>query len=156
METKILSDKYKQNSASEQLVRIRSIQQKVVQEAAKDYLVFFGWGLYSLLLIPVFDYINPNIWGPAIWLISIVGTIVTWRYYAKRHTRVKLANKVGWKVWFALGIWSAASSLFTILAIGHIAYPYTIGGIALALPILAYGVWLFKKYNNEKSTTLQT
>ena len=50
-------------------------------KGAKESVGFIAWGLFILFMIPVFDFVDPHVWGKMVIGVAVVGMIATFAYY---------------------------------------------------------------------------
>lgn len=107
-------------------------------EGAKESVGLFAWGMFSLLMIPVFDIVDPQVWGWVVIGVAVAGFIATLLYYASRPLQSVrgYSSAVMWPVWtvYSIGLGVAAETFA-----GHLPFAYTLAGVLSALPLLVIG-----------------
>lgn len=134
---------YKQ--AHESLATIERTQAAILQRSAKEYAAWMSWGLYVVIIFPPFDFIEPAIWGPICWISALIGWIITYRYYQKRHVAIKTLQSTPWYAWLTNGLWIAIGIAAANGLQPHLHYAWAISGVVVGLPFVLYGLWLKRK-----------
>ena len=135
------------SEAAAMLSRAQATGDAVRRRAAWDYRAYFAWGIWLLLCLPPFDFVNGTIWGIVVSVTSGVGTSLTILYFSfgARHVHLRRAMRVRrwlifWAVWGAwYAAWIVAASYFH----NDISFAFTLVGIAGAVPcfIAGYASW---------------
>jgi hypothetical protein len=94
-------------------------------------------------MIPPFDVMSGNVWGPVVLIVAVAGTIATSAYFMRGNRRVRVlvaARATPWWYWLVWTLWYC-SLLFGASAL-HTQVPvaYTVAGVASAVPLLARGI----------------
>ena len=75
--------------AAQAVKQINDVQADINRHSAKEYMPWVGWGLFTMLLYPPFDYFDQNKWSIVVGVVAIVGAILTDRYIRTRQSKVK-------------------------------------------------------------------
>jgi hypothetical protein len=111
--------------------------------AARESRAFLAWGLFALVALPPFDFVDGNIWGPVMLVASVAGWVATTRYYRERAGRVRLIAEgrsgVVWIVWM---VWYAGLLVMAELLQPRLGFIWTAAAVAAAVPLLIVGAHL--------------
>jgi hypothetical protein len=119
--------------------------QVVQRRAPKEHLPFYLWGLFHLLVIPGFDVVDPEIWGPVTLAVASVGCVGTYFYFARGSDRVLVRERSPWWAWPTLAAFSGLIAALTVGVGEQIRLPYTLAGLVIAVPMFAWATQLRRK-----------
>ena len=128
--------------AAQQVAAANQIRTQVTSGAAKESRSFLGWGAFVLVMLPPFDVLNGNIWGPLLCIVALVGSVITWRYFEMRMNRIHLfkGQRQQWQlVWIPWSAWYAALVFSAEIFHSHFAFTWTVCAIAASVPLFLVG-----------------
>ncbi len=129
--------------ATRLLANADALRGQVKHNAARESRAFLGWGVYALVMIPPFDLVDHNIWGPILTVVALAGTLVTTRYYQQRAGRVRLLGSRRWSlVWIPWGVCYGGLVVMAELLQSQVGFIWTAAAVGAALPLLATGIHL--------------
>ena len=128
--------------AAQAVKQINDVQADINRHSAKEYMPWIGWGLFTMLLYPPFDYFDQNKWSIVVGVVAIVGAILTDRYIRTRQSKVKREKKTSPLAWVIYMLLILMVNVFAFTAHSQFAYAWTITGLAIGLPTILYGLWL--------------
>ncbi len=111
----------------------------VERRRPKEHVPFFVWGLFHALVIPGFDYINDDVWGRVTIAVAIGAFLGTCGYFARASLRVRVRERSPWWAWPVLTLGGALVAALALTFDDQLRVPYTIAGILIAVPLLAWG-----------------
>jgi len=132
------------DDATSSLKQIKQAQDTIKSIGVKEYIPWFGWGLFILITYPPFDFIKLSLWTPIAATLFIIGMIASYLYHIISYRRVHIVSHIPRYVPLVTFI----LIFVTILLINmyklqfHYAYAWTVGGIILATVFFSYGVYL--------------
>jgi hypothetical protein len=127
-----------QGTAAGMLQQARRVQQRVLRQGPRDWLVQAGWALWVLVFIPPFDLLSASVWGPVVLVSSASGTALTMRYYSTRLRRVRpLGPRPRW-LWPVWSLWYLGWVIFAKVSSPQLDVAWTLAAVAAAVPLLAY------------------
>jgi hypothetical protein len=126
------------DTAAALLHEAQRVQDRVLQQGPRDWLIEVSWALWVLAFIPPFDVVRDDVWGPVVGVSSVVGTILTYRYYAIRHRRVHPLSPTRWQVWFVWAAWYGGWIGFAEVWHTRLDGTWTVAALAAAAPLLAH------------------
>jgi hypothetical protein len=78
--------------AEELLVEAERAARLVERRTPKEYVPFFVWGLFHALVVPGFDYVEPEVWGWVTIAVAAGAFVGTCWYFALGSLRVRVRN----------------------------------------------------------------
>ncbi len=125
-------------TAADMLDQGRRVQDRVLRQGPRDWVVQAGWAAWVLVFIPPFDLLAGNLWGPVVLVASGMGTAVTFRYYRHRLRRVRpLASRPRW-FWVVWSAWYLGLIVFAEVFSRHLGFAWTLAAVAAACPLLVW------------------
>ncbi len=128
--------------AAQNLEQVKIAQAEINKRTAKEYAPWIGWGLFIVLFYPPFDLFDPSKWGIVVWVVAIIGAIITGRYFHTRKSRIKSTQKLPRFAWLYYILWIAVGNIFANIAHPHFAFAWTVAGVGIGLPFILYGLKL--------------
>ena len=134
IETTSADDRKNSEDSGELLSAAYAARKAILDGGPQEWRAFFLWGIWVLLFVPPFDFLNGNLWGPIVWGTSIIGAIVTTYYFWKRAQRVHWVRHSSWQNWLVIYIcygviMGAAAFLHT-----HFRYTWTVAALLAVVP----------------------
>lgn len=122
------------------LVTADALREQVRASAARESWAFFVWGVFALVMLPPLDVVDPNLWGPILWVVAFGAWLVTIRYFWRKR-RVRLGGSGRWALaWIPWGVWYAGLVVMAEMLHPRVGFIWTVAGIAAALPLFIIGL----------------
>lgn len=141
-----------QTEAAERLAEVEARKRAVERRAPWEYRGYIGWGLFVLLFLPPFDFVNRAVWGTVTLFASMVGTVLTSLYFHRRSADVHLARAMQlsrwWRVWLGFCAWYALALTFAFTQQHHFALAWTVAGVAASAPLFVIG-WVVARQSSR-------
>jgi len=129
--------------AQEALATAAANRRTVVQRAPWEYRVYLAWGLFVLLMLPPFDFVDHNLWGPVILVVAACGMAATAHYFRQRGGQVRLQRALKesrWRwVWSLYGVWYLGVVSAARLVESSHSLAWSVAALAAGLPLIAIG-----------------
>ncbi len=110
--------------------------------APKEHLLFIGWGLFNVVVIPGFDVFDRAAWGWVTIAIAVAGFVASLAYFATRSVQVEVKQRSPWWAWPAVSVWVTLAGLLAWALEGEVAFAYTVAGLVGGMPLIAWGLRL--------------
>jgi len=133
------------DEAASSLRQIKQTQGIIKTKAVKEYLPWFGWGLFVLITYPPFDFIKPSIWGPITAILFIIGMILSFRYYVVSNKRIHAISHTPLSIAVLYFLFIFITILLANIFQSSFHYVWIIGGVILASLFFIYGFYLKSK-----------
>lgn len=132
-----------QEEAARLLATAASLGRQVSRRAARESRVFLGWAVFLLVMLPPFDVVDGNVWGPIFSVAAIASWIATTRYSRHRDESVKILAAGQWSLtWVPWGLWYGGLVVAAELLNNQVGFIWTLAAIGGALPLFAVGAHL--------------
>jgi hypothetical protein len=132
--------------AAEFLATAEGLSSQVDRNTPHESRAFFAWAIFVLVMLPPFAVVNPNIWGPIITVVAVIGGVVTTRYFQRRTSRVlPPGGGRSWILWIPWGVWYGALIVMAELLQSHMKFIWAVAAVAAAIPLLVVGVHLARQ-----------
>jgi|ERR1017187_237564 hypothetical protein len=134
------------SEAAASLATAHALRRHVDRNTPYESRSFFGWAIFVLAMLPPFAVVNPNIWGPIVFVLAIAGGVTTTRYFQRRISRV-LPSGGGrsWIVWIPWAAWYGALIAMGNLLQSRSGFIWPVAAVAAAVPLLVVGVHLARQ-----------
>lgn len=131
--------------AAQSLEHIKHTQKAIKNKGAKEYAPWFGWGLFVIVTYPPFDFIKPNVWGPIVAVLFVVGMVLSFRYFFVSNERIHAISHTPWPIavlyFFLISVTIFLANVFQ----SSFHYVWSVGGVVLAALFFIYGFYLKSK-----------
>jgi undecaprenyl pyrophosphate phosphatase UppP len=128
--------------AEDLLAEAERTERLVQRQAPKEYIPFFVWGLFHLLVIPGFDFFSPEAWGWVTIAVAAGAVIATCWYFARGNARVRVRDRSPWWAWPVLSVGGGLVAAMALAFDEQLRVPYTVAGVLIAVPLLIWGAHL--------------
>jgi len=136
-ETTFEADPDSPGDPGELLAAAHAAKNGVWSSTPKEWKVFLLWGIWVLVFVPPFDFLNGNLWWPIVCVASVVGGVVTTVYFVSRSHRLHWARQSSWRNWLVIFILYGVIMATAAIVQSHFRYAWTTAALIAALPYFA-------------------
>jgi hypothetical protein len=113
---------------------------RIRSDTPKEWKVFVLWGIWVLVFVPPFDFVDGRIWGPIVWSASLAGGVATMAYFVLRARRLHWARQTTWRNWLAVFVVYVLIMVMAGVLQGHFRFAWTAAAVLAAIPFFVTGL----------------
>jgi peptidoglycan biosynthesis protein MviN/MurJ (putative lipid II flippase) len=118
----------------ELLRSVAAAKRDIRSNTPKEWKVFLLWGIWVLVFVAPFDFLNGNVWWPVVVVASVAGGVATTVYFVSRSRRLHWHRMSTWRNWLTIFIVYGMVMATAVVVQSHFRYTWAAAAIVAAVP----------------------